>query len=357
MESTAQKPQKLLRCAEWVIRQLRTRAKRARVELCVHNGVPVIYAQTHGAWRKPDVLLQGHIDVVSGNKIDFTPRIVGDRLYGRGAADMKASVAILMSVFAEIAQYTDTPSLGLMLTGDEEIGGANGAEWYVRTKKLTPKLLINLDGGYGEEISYAEKGILYARIQTHGTSSLATYPWNGDCAFEKLSQVQHILKKRFVAQRRATDSDNWVDTCTVLSISGGSPRVKRVMDTAEMTVRIAFTGNYAPEDMLKHLRTRLPLTTITPLLTAERVYTNPRHPSIRRFQKIYAEHLGVSVSLRGENGSSDARFFSQLHIPMIITKPKSGNAEMDNEWVSLKSCEILRKTLLQFIQDKKTTAK
>ena len=49
-----------------------------------------------GPSRGPTLVLHGHLDVVPARAEQFSPRIEGDRLYGRGAYDMKGGVAAMM---------------------------------------------------------------------------------------------------------------------------------------------------------------------------------------------------------------------------------------------------------------------
>ena len=54
------------------------------------------------------IVWNGHVDVVPGKIEQFNPIIEGDRLYGRGSADMKAGVAAMMEAFRRIYSATRT---------------------------------------------------------------------------------------------------------------------------------------------------------------------------------------------------------------------------------------------------------
>src|SRR4051812_42075261 len=58
----------------------------------MHNGRPVL-AATVGRAEAPPVVFHGPLDVVPGSPELFQPRVGGDRLYGRGAYDMKGGLA------------------------------------------------------------------------------------------------------------------------------------------------------------------------------------------------------------------------------------------------------------------------
>src|SRR5262249_38813921 len=71
------------------------------------------------------IILNAHVDVVPADVGQFRPRLDGDRLYARGARDMKVSALAEALVFRELADTLPYP-LGLQLVTDEEVGGRNG---------------------------------------------------------------------------------------------------------------------------------------------------------------------------------------------------------------------------------------
>src|SRR4030095_10137604 len=66
------------------------------------NGRPLVTA-TVGSESGPTIVFHGHLDVVPGREEQFEPRTDGDRLYGRGAYDMKGGLAAMICAFRELA--------------------------------------------------------------------------------------------------------------------------------------------------------------------------------------------------------------------------------------------------------------
>src|SRR5207248_10091813 len=66
------------------------------------NGLPVL-AATVGASDGPTIVLHGHLDVVPAAAEQFEPRLEDDRLYGRGAYDMKGGLAAMMCATRDLA--------------------------------------------------------------------------------------------------------------------------------------------------------------------------------------------------------------------------------------------------------------
>ena len=86
-----------------------------------HPDRPSLLAWHQGSRPGPTLLLNGHVDTVGveGMPAPFEPKVEGDRLYGRGAADMKGGVAGLVIAAEEIARE-DRGSVVLALVADEE---------------------------------------------------------------------------------------------------------------------------------------------------------------------------------------------------------------------------------------------
>lgn len=356
-ESTDAQHLELRKCAEWIVAELQHNITHdnIRIELVSNGHIPSILA-VNGQWKHPEILLNGHFDVVPGDQDQFSPTIdsSGDKLFGRGAADMKAGVASLMIGFIETVNHFPDCSLGIMLTGDEEIGGSRGVQWLVEEHGWQTDLLINFDGGYGEAISHAEKGIINFTLESTGKRAKSNRPWDGVSAVDSLIAAHHALFEYFSNTHIATDEDNWHSTYTVREIVTNTTPHSNIHH-AQLAGSVYFTEDMHIDDMITHLKSLIPSNvTFTPTIKIPRVFIKPDHPEILLFQQHYQKHLGFQPQIRGENGSSDARFFVPQDIPMIITKPKSGNPEADGEWVSISSAITLTRALIDFLASKAT---
>src|SRR5882724_3803802 len=76
-------------------------ARDVEVTSATHKGRPVL-AATVGPADGPTVVLHGHLDVVPGHAEQFAPREDGDRLFGRGAYDMKGALAVMLLLTHEM---------------------------------------------------------------------------------------------------------------------------------------------------------------------------------------------------------------------------------------------------------------
>ena len=82
------------------------------------DGLPVLMAEV-GPKGGPTVIFHGHLDVVPAHAEQFTPRIEGDRLIGRGAYDMKGGLAAMMCALWDAAGQ-DAVRVRFVCVPDEE---------------------------------------------------------------------------------------------------------------------------------------------------------------------------------------------------------------------------------------------
>ncbi|RLD12997.1 hypothetical protein DRI50_08070, partial [candidate division KSB1 bacterium] len=194
---------------------------------------------TQNKTRTPHFFLQGHLDVVQGKDEQFVPRLQDGKLYGRGSVDMKGFDAVAMHILRDLSMAGTDLDAGLMLTFDEEIGGANGAAKLAEMGFL-PRILINGDGGYNYAVIHAEKGILKIKLSTHSASGRHPYPWDGQNAFDLLVRDYRRIMHLFEEQKLATEDNNWYTTYSSYDI-----RVENepsfAPHYAEMKINIYFT--------------------------------------------------------------------------------------------------------------------
>ncbi len=120
---------------------LRAELEGAGIETAIYAKDPArpnLVARLSGDGRAAPLLLQGHVDVVTTTgqqwvQPPFAGRLVGGEIWGRGALDMKAGVAMLVSAFLRMKREGVRPpgDLVLCVLADEEAGGDLGARFLV----------------------------------------------------------------------------------------------------------------------------------------------------------------------------------------------------------------------------------
>jgi succinyl-diaminopimelate desuccinylase len=313
-----------------------------------YNGYPsVVISNTRDT--EVDIIFSGHLDVVDGPAELFIPRVDDDWLYGRGAMDMKSGVAAMISVFM---QYAATgPKMALLLTTDEEIGGFNGTKELLDTAGYRAAVAIVPDGGYHHaHIANKEKGIMRAHITATGVSAHASRPWQGANAIHNLISALidiEILQTSF--QQQALELD-WYTTFNLSQIRGGEA-MNSVPSLAVADYDIRYIESDTPEQLtnaLQSICSRHDEVALTISVIAPNVYVDPNNSYIQQYRTAI-KAVGEKSELTKDFGASDARFFAEHNIPVILSQPYGLDWHSDNERVSIHSLDTFEKILSYFV--------
>lgn len=314
-----------------------------------HNNVPSVMVLSKDTLHT-DVMLQGHFDVVVGGNTDYQMIEKEDQLSGPGALDMKGSVAVIMVVLKNLAQQYPDKVIGAMFNGDEESGGFNSAQYLVEEVGYSTDLLINFDGGYSETISHAEKGIIRLEMIAHESNTTSVHmPWKGGNAIDTLIDAYQKFRELFASKHNATAEDNWHTTYNAWGLSANILQ-SRTAHEARLKLSIHFVEDKLVDDYLAEIQAAIPEVEFQKLIGAERVYVDKDNPTLLQWKDCMEEVYQKTIPVIGENGSSDARFFTHMNIPIIVTRPAGDDPEGLNEYVSLDSLHKLALTTECFLE-------
>jgi len=153
------------------------------------NSKPVKNLYAKLGKSRPNFCYAGHIDVVPpGNLNDwivnpFKPSVKGNYLIGRGASDMKASIACFISAVSKFRIKKFKGSISLLITGDEEGIAINGTKKVVEyLKKKNEKIDFCLVGEptnqnkLGEMMKIGRRGSITGYLVVNGTQGHVAYP-------------------------------------------------------------------------------------------------------------------------------------------------------------------------------------
>ncbi len=185
-----------------------------------------------------EILLTGHFDVVEPEPDDsqFTPRIEGDYLHGRGAADMKTVVATYLVWMKDTLKTGKSyPNIALLLVGNEENGEAEawGTPHVLKELALTPSLFIagERTGEKGNElfgeICVENRGVMRFDVIARGAKAHSGVAGSGDLS-EKLIAARSALNDLFAQHLTLKATDGWQSQAKFPFISVGTPGVYNV---------------------------------------------------------------------------------------------------------------------------------
>src|SRR5204862_5275755 len=136
----------------------------------------------------------GHLDVVPAPAEQFEPHVDGDRLYGRGAYDMKGGLAAMMCATRDLMAQ-DTVRVHFVCVCDEESeeDQNRGSDFVVREMGIHGDFALT-----GEptdmQIGVQAKGVLLLRLEVQGRAAHGSTPWLGDNAVLKAMAVFRAIE-------------------------------------------------------------------------------------------------------------------------------------------------------------------
>lgn len=167
------------RAANWVAENLRAIGAES-VQVFPTDGHAVVYGELHAEQpNAPTVLVYGHYDVQPADPLEawhsppFEPTVRGERLYARGATDMKGQVMASLKA-AEAAVHGGLPvNLKFLIEGEEEVGSPNLAPFIATHRDLLAcDFCLNPDAGMIAPdlptITYALRGLAYFELRVYG---------------------------------------------------------------------------------------------------------------------------------------------------------------------------------------------
>ncbi|MBI3815986.1 M20/M25/M40 family metallo-hydrolase [Candidatus Peregrinibacteria bacterium] len=253
--------------------------------------------------RSPSTFV--HVDVVPAPADQFHLRMDGDRALGRGVKDMKGCALPFLIAFDELCRSGMIPPASILLTSDEEIGGATIPALFEQNILGNVPVACTPDGGDGHVIIVEHKGAAWARLTCAGKGGHGAYPWTCVNPIALLANALRILSTTFPP---GTNAD-WRVTVSPTQLSAGIA-MNAVPDAATCTLDIRFppTVCATPSEALAIVARALPSgCTLTLLEQADPLQIDPAHPMLQRLKRILEEVTGVPIALTREHGATDTR--------------------------------------------------
>jgi succinyl-diaminopimelate desuccinylase len=329
--STVDRPDDLARALDLV---LDTVGPGFEVERFESRGKPSALVSTTGR-RDFRVILNGHLDVVPGTPDQFVPRLEGDRLYGRGAQDMKVATLVLAKVFRELAPVLPYP-LGLQLVCDEEVGGLDGTAHQVEQGVTAGFVLIGEQSGL--RVVTESKGLLQVRLTATGRAAHAAYPWLGDNALTRVIRAVEAILARYPVP----SAEEWVTTVNLARITTGNGAVNQVPAdaTAWLDVRFPHEDGRTGEEIAADLRQdgiEVLIDSVAP----------PHHadPSCAEVRLLRG-----STELLRKHGAADGRFYSARGVNAVIFGPGGDGQHGPAEYLDVTTIEPYEEALRGFLR-------
>jgi succinyl-diaminopimelate desuccinylase len=307
---------------------------------------------------KPLVVFAGHTDVVPTGPIEqwhsepFTPTIRDGMLYGRGAADMKTSIAAFVVALEEfLAQHPDHHgSIGLLITSDEEGVAVDGTVKVVEALKARNELLDYCIVGeptsnkqVGDMIKNGRRGSLSGKLVAKGIQGHIAYPHLVKNPIHKAAPAIAEL-----AQTVWDEGNEYFPPTSfqVSNIHGGTGATNVVPGHVE----ILFNFRYCTASTEQSLRERVFAILDKHGLEYDvewesgKPYLTPKGNLVEAISAAIEQAYGVTPELSTSGGTSDGRFIADICPQVIEFGPLNATIHKLNECVGVADIDPLKDT-------------
>jgi succinyl-diaminopimelate desuccinylase len=350
VQSTADRPELLRRAVDTVVDFV---GQGFHVERFESKGKPSALLSAHrdDDAERPEfrVIFNVHLDVVPGEPEQFRPRREGDRLYARGAQDMKVSALVLAQVFREVAASLPYP-LALQLVADEEVGGRDGTLYQIQQGVTGAFVVIGEHSGLGVVADC--KGQVQARLRASGRAGHGAYPWLGDNALLKLVDTV----SRLVAVYPVPAEEVWRTTVNLARVETSNRAFNRAPAGAEAWLDIRFPAGDAdfdgrtPQQITEYLQTFCERDVV---VTLEQ-YDLPQHADHDRLEvKVLRRAVrgqGYPADFLYRHGASDGGFYAGRGIAAVEFGVGGEGQHGPEEYAEISTIVPYHRALTEFLE-------
>jgi succinyl-diaminopimelate desuccinylase len=327
-----------------------------RVEPLVSNGVTNLWARR--GTQPPLVCFAGHTDVVPTGPLGqwqsdpFVPTERDAKLFGRGAADMKTSVAAFVTATEAFVRGRPDHrgSIAMLITSDEEGVATDG------TVKVVERLQ-----GRGERIDYCvvgeptsvdrlgdmvkngRRGSLSGRLVVKGVQGHVAYP---DRSRNPIHQLAPALAELVATQWDPGTADFPPTSWQVSNVHGGTGATNVIPGEIEVQFNFRFSTASTAEGLkvrVSEILTRHGLDYAIEWTLGGEPFLTPRGELVSATLAAIKEVTGVAAEVSTTGGTSDGRFIRRICPQVVEFGPVNQSIHRLNEHIELAAIEPLRR--------------
>jgi acetylornithine deacetylase len=314
-------------------------------------GRPSVLVRAPGSGGGRTLLLCGHLDTVSvdGMTDPHTPRVDGDRMYGRGAYDMKAGVAAALVAARDAARLGLAGEVIVAAVADEEHAslGVQEALGALRADAAIVTEPTEL------EVIVAHKGFVWSEIEVTGRAAHGSRPHLGTDAIVKSGRVLTELGRLDEALTASEHPLVGRGSVHASVIEGGvemsSYPARCVLGLEHRTLPGTTREDveHQLDELLERCRAEDPglVAERRTLLVREPFEVDPGAELVGVVRGAAAQITGTAPPVAGASYWADAAFIAAAGIPTVMFGPSGEGAHAVEEWVSLSDTETVARAL------------
>jgi len=319
-------------CQDWLATKLEPLG--FTVEKIVSKDVTNLWARRGS--EGPVVCFAGHTDVVPTGPLEkwsydpFIPTLSDDFLYGRGAADMKGSIAAFLAAVEAFvaAQPEHKGSIAWLITSDEEGPATDGTVKVVERLAARKELLDYCIVGeptcaeeFGDTIKNGRRGSLHGRLRVKGVQGHIAYP--------HLAKNPIHLAAPAIAELAATEWDQGNDyfpptTWQISNMHSGTGATNVIPGHADIVFNFRFATASTVEGLQAKVHAILDKHGLDYELDWEvgaKPFLTPRGKLVEALSDAIQDTVGLTPTLSTTGGTSDGRFIADISREVVEFGP------------------------------------
>lgn len=302
----------------------------------------------------PHLMYVGHVDVVpTGEGWKFPPfegSIENNTLYGRGAVDMKGSIAAFLAALRNVEPKS---SISILLTSDEEGPAKNGVvkviPWLQENNHVPDYALVGEPTSVNQvadTIKNGRRGSISFDINVYGKQGHVAYPHLAENAATPLVELLHNLKTELDNGTPDFDPSN----VEIVKLNMDNKAYNVISGTASASINIRFNTLHSFASLTDHVRMALQKIhekyestcfLITPIKSAEPFISSSKE-WVETVSKTIKDVTNNDPTCSTSGGTSDARFIQKI-CPVVELGLCNKTAHHVDEHVAISDLEILQK--------------
>jgi len=318
------------------------------------------------------IYFAGHTDVVkegdrSAWKFDpFEAKIEGDKLYGRGASDMKCAIACFISAVAEFLELNPNPDFGIgfLITNDEESDSINGTKkvlnWMEKQSLPITYCLVGEPTNpttLGEMVKIGRRGSIGFKIKIDGKQGHVAYP---DVALNPITSLINLCK--ILKDQKLDNGTKFFDASNLefTHISSQNLGSNVIPNHAECAFNVRFNDSHKAQDIINFVEYACQKTVgnsgafsakykIEYRLSGESFLSEPKELA-KIVQESSHKILGKIPTLGTTGGTSDARFIKD-YAEVVEIGLVNETAHKIDEFSLISEIENLQKIYLEILKE------
>ena len=315
----------------------------------------------------PTLVFAGHTDVVPTGPLNwwhsppFEPTVRDGKLYGRGAADMKSSLAAMVVACEQFLVQIPQPAfhIAFLLTSDEEgptnvDGSVVVCRWLQAQGRRLNWCVVGeptANKATGDMIKNGRRGSMSARLTVKGIQGHIAYP---HLARNPIHQAAPALAELAATEWDAGNAYFPATSFQISNIHAGTGVGNVIPGECVVDCNFRYCTESTPQDLQERLEAVLKrhgLEYQIDWTVSGLPFLTPRGGLVNAAERAIAKATGLQTELSTTGGTSDGRFIAQVCDEVLELGPPNASIHQVNENIALADIEALTAIYLQLLHE------